>query len=368
MEVVTHAHSRTLAKENRYASYVDAHSGTEGHRGVRRFFQARRPPAALLPLTQVRPSDREAGVRARILARLARLPLSVPPAVVLRQGFWLAYLAHNAAQRLWFEFAQAPDTAHAEPLHRLLAEQPVPMAQIIRLRDALALHVEGPWLKQTSLTGRQPPFYAVHPAFGDEATMQLLAGVVTSRLGVRPGGLDGALRAVWSSALSEQALARYASAGAPTALSLLVQAIPELDSAGVLLTRAPENASALLAQAVWGLAEPLTTGKVRPDCWLLARSGRQVLGHEPGERQTALWPTAEGPVERSLGNGAAPPAPLDEQRLDELRRLGLHVERVLGAPQELEWVHDGARFWIVQSRPIAGLRSMINRTARSYVT
>jgi hypothetical protein len=329
--------------------------------------------ATILPLAQVRPSDRQVGGDALALARLARLALPVPPAIVLRQGFWLSYLAFYGAEALWPSFVARPDEAHAAPLRRLLDESPVPIEQIIRLREALALHVARPWLAQQSATLHEELRYALRPAFGGEADS------FASQVGLGPHEFDPALRASWRGAFAPQALDSYARSGAPASLSLLIHVIPTLDSAGSLLTQALEDSDALLVQAVWGMAEPLARASAPADRWLLARRGGAVLRHERGERRSASWPAPGGVVERPLeGN---PPAPLGDEQLGALRRLGLRIERVLGAPQELAWTHDGARFWIVQTiakpsllprgsegwgaRAYRSLRSMISRTARS---
>ena len=48
---------------------------------------------------------------------------------------------------------------------------------------------------------------------------------------------------------------------------------------------------------------------------------------------------------------------LSRRQCSELGRLGRRIESHFGSPQDIEFVHDGERFWIVQSRPVTSLVS-----------
>src|SRR5262249_18960345 len=52
-----------------------------------------------------------------------------------------------------------------------------------------------------------------------------------------------------------------------------------------------------------------------------------------------------GLVERAEGS-------LPKSHQSELARLLVRIEDLYGAPQDIEWCHDGLRYWIVQSRPV----------------
>ena len=46
---------------------------------------------------------------------------------------------------------------------------------------------------------------------------------------------------------------------------------------------------------------------------------------------------------------------LSDDQLLELADLAITIEGHYGAPQDIEWAHDGARFHILQARPITGV-------------
>jgi pyruvate,water dikinase len=77
-------------------------------------------------------------------------------------------------------------------------------------------------------------------------------------------------------------------------------------------------------------------------------------GVRPEEITLAVRPGRAAVVARS-----GPPGPiLTDDRAGALARLALRVQWALGDgqdPQDLEWAHDGRRFWLLQARPATGV-------------
>jgi pyruvate,water dikinase len=113
----------------------------------------------------------------------------------------------------------------------------------------------------------------------------------------------------------------------PSSLPVLVQRFVESHAAGVVFTRHPADAGAMLVESHAGPGEAVVSGAVRPD--------RYVLDRETGE----------------LRDGA-PRGSLAAADLREVFLLARRAEEVLGAPQDVEWAlgTDGAV--LLQSRPI----------------
>jgi phosphohistidine swiveling domain-containing protein len=105
------------------------------------------------------------------------------------------------------------------------------------------------------------------------------------------------------------------------AMGVVVMRLVEAERAGVLFTEDPGGATGQLRlEVVDGLAEGLVSGEETPDA--------HVIDRDPATRV------------------------LDDPVLAALVDLGLAVEADRGAPQDIEWAHDGDRLWLVQSRPI----------------
>jgi pyruvate,water dikinase len=100
------------------------------------------------------------------------------------------------------------------------------------------------------------------------------------------------------------------------------------------------------------LGEALVGGHVEPDEFHLRKADASVLSSHIGDKLYRV--AAEDGFSRLVETGArerAAPS-LTEERLRELAALLLRIEQYYDAPQDVEWCHDGERFWIVQSRPV----------------
>ena len=120
----------------------------------------------------------------------------------------------------------------------------------------------------------------------------------------------------------------------------------------------------LVIEAVRGLAEPLVSGEVSPHYYVIRRPRRvrrlgtrlsiRVLRKGTPPLQTYSVLSEEGGIEeRPLSPALRGRSVLSERDLGRLARLGLKVERDLGAPQDIEWaITPRGDVVVLQSRPI----------------
>jgi phosphohistidine swiveling domain-containing protein len=166
------------------------------------------------------------------------------------------------------------------------------------------------------------------------------AGIHETRLNVGRDGLREAVEACRRSAGVEQALAYRRAQQLPAdavRIAVLIQQMVAAVTSGVAFTVNPvTGASELVINASWGLGEALVSGTVEPDEFTVSKSDSVVLSSRLG---------AKG--RDDVGTAASTPA-----QIADLAGLLLRIERHYGAPQDVEWCHDGHQFWIVQSRPV----------------
>ena len=178
-------------------------------------------------------------------------------------------------------------------------------------------------------------------------------------------GTDRLLRAIcdcWASLWSPRAVAyreRVAPSGAPPAMGVIVQAMVPARTSGVMFTANPvtSDREEIVITANPGLATLVVSGRVMPDTYRLDKDKVKVRVRFIAEK--VEMEVAEDDATRVV------PVPekrrrastLTPRQSSELARLGLRIEGHFGAPQDIEFAHDGRRFFIVQSRPITGLVS-----------
>jgi rifampicin phosphotransferase len=201
---------------------------------------------------------------------------------------------------------------------------------------ALAAH---PWFDQQPHDQR----YAVRSSgIGEDGAGQSFAGVHRTELDVCRADVGAAVAACLSSARDAQALEYRRARGLAVdgaAMGVLIQPMVRALVSGVAFTVNPVTGTAdeLVINASWGLGEALVSGQVDPDELVVGKVDGALRWRRLGEK--------------GRPGGEMSPA-LTARQLSELVTWLVAIERHFGTPQDVEWCHDGAGFWIVQSRPI----------------
>ena len=173
---------------------------------------------------------------------------------------------------------------------------------------------------------------------GEDSEGHSFAGVHETQLNVERRGLTEAVVLCRRSAGSDQARAYRDArqlADGDVAIAVLVQCMVPAVTSGVAFTINPvTGADDIVVNAAWGLGEALVSGRVDPDEFTLSKRDSEVMSERLGAKNGRTGPT------------------LSHDQLRELGGLLSRIEQHYGAPQDIEWCHDGRRFWIVQARPV----------------
>ena len=154
----------------------------------------------------------------------------------------------------------------------------------------------------------------------EDGPAQSFAGVFESELRVDRAHLENAIARVKYSFTSARAVS-YGKAHQTG--HVLLQEMIAAEYSGVLFTRDPDSAGAMLVELIAGTAEVLVDGTVTPSAF---RFGRFSLS--------------------SLDELATP------MNLRPLLDIGRRIEALFGHPQDIEWTYRDGHFQIVQSRDI----------------
>jgi pyruvate,water dikinase len=164
---------------------------------------------------------------------------------------------------------------------------------------------------------------------------------------------------VWRSSLSSHTRHYREDRALGSGASLMcvgVQLMVEARTAGVMFTLNPLNGdrSLVMIEASWGLGEAVVKGDVNPDRYSVSKVTGSVVATEIGDK------AHEYRFDPGSGRVAAVPvagprrgeACLSPGEVGHLARLGKQVEKLRGAPQDIEWAIDGAgRIYLLQVRP-----------------
>ena len=232
------------------------------------------------------------------------------------------------------------ELVHPEPDLRELARQaremivtaPIPADVDAAVRAAYAaLGPDAAVAVRSSATAEDLPFAS-------------FAGLQDSFLNI--SGADAVVESVrrcWASLWTERAVAYRSTNGIShreVGLAVVVQDVVAATTAGVLFTANPVTGTRTetVIDASAGPGQAVVSGSVNPDHFVVDTATGRVLLRSP-ERPPA----------------GRPPA-LDDARIRELTALADTIQRLFGAPQDVEWVIDASgKIWVTQSRPITTL-------------
>lgn len=214
--------------------------------------------------------------------------------------------------------------------------------------------------------------FAVRSSAADEdGAGHSFAGIHETRLNVTREGLQDAIRACRASVESAQALAYRRAQGLSVdglQTGVLVQVMIDAASSGVAFTINPVTGARdeLVISASWGLGEALVGGHVEPDEFRVRKSdGALLSSHTGGKLYRVISEQGVSRLVETETDERGRPSLTDAQ-LSDLAALLVRIEEHYKASQDVEWCHDGAQFWIVQSRPVTAARASALEEAEAH--
>lgn len=201
-------------------------------------------------------------------------------------------------------------------------------------------------------------------AVGEDGAVASFAGIFLSLLNIRGvSALTVAVSEIWASLDSPLAAAyreRMGLGGEPAMAVVVMPLLPAVAS-GIAFTCDPASGreDRIVVHANWGLGESLVDGQAVGDEYRFAEDASDVwrlLESRPGSKATMSVPAAAGgttlrPVAPARARAAVFNCEQAEALAALLRDAAIACDFV--APfYDLEWVWDGARFWLTQARPV----------------
>jgi phosphohistidine swiveling domain-containing protein len=145
-----------------------------------------------------------------------------------------------------------------------------------------------------------------------------------------------------------------------------VQMMCPSEVSGVLFTANPVNPALeqIVIESSYGLGEAIVLGKVTPDRFVVSRQDGRIVQRAVSNKVRVIATIAQH------GAGQAGPrdrASLDDTQVQELAQLGLRVEQYYHVPCDIEWGLSQGRFYLLQARPIKGIKTAADDAEREKV-
>jgi pyruvate,water dikinase len=263
------------------------------------------------------------GGKAAALAQLARARLPIPRwFVVSTKAF---YSTLTLAQRRLLETADDP-----QKIGEML--ESVRLCESIKLELAEALEELCPNGEMVAVRSS---------AIDEDGAQHSFAGQLESYLFVSRENVFERIADVWRSAFSPRVIAYRRERGlnsAPQPPAVLIQRMIRADAAGVAFSADPVTGQrgVTVVSAARGVAASLVSGQSEDETWRIARGGSPCR-------------SAHSSVHALTGEQA-----------EMIAELARRAERHFGLPQDIEWAIENGQAFLLQSRPITSIATMID--------
>jgi pyruvate,water dikinase len=149
-------------------------------------------------------------------------------------------------------------------------------------------------------------------------------------------------------------------------VAVVVQKMVQSQVSGITFTVHPvtEDPNQMVIEAGWGLGEAIVGGIITPDTFVIDKS--KVLSPKPNaediitgryisEQEIMIVRSPEGTKEVPVEDNKREIQKFDDEKLIELAKICLGIEKHYGFPCDIEWAMESDALYIVQSRPITTL-------------
>jgi len=133
-------------------------------------------------------------------------------------------------------------------------------------------------------------------------------------------------------------------------IAVPIQLMVQSEVSGIMFTVNPltNNPSEIAIEAGFGLGQPIVSGEITPDQYLIQKENLKILNKKVVTQKSML--TDKGDVE--VSNVFSKSQKLEDKFIIKLAELGKQIEDHYGKAQDIEWSYERNNLYIVQSRPV----------------
>ena len=301
----------------------------------------------------------ELGGKGASLARLAAAGLPVPRGFHITTEGYRRFVGEAGLRERIAAAASRAEAARPEALDEaarqiaeLFAQHAMSAAAAAAIGEAYAALGEG-----------DPPVAVRSSATAEDLPEMSVAGQHESYLNVRGEAmLVDAVKRCWASLWTARAIdyrSRRGIAPGEVDLAVVVQELVPADAAGVLFTADPLTGEAgrVHINAAWGLGEAIVGGQVTPDMIVVDSATGAIAEQIVADKAVMTACAAEGTCVLEVPAERRTAAVLSATEAAGLARMGAQIDDLYGRPMDVEWARAGGRFYVLQARPITGIRA-----------
>ena len=140
-------------------------------------------------------------------------------------------------------------------------------------------------------------------------------------------------------------------------MSVVVQKMVQAEVSGVTYTKEliTQDESKMSIEAVFGLGDVISNGEITPDRYVLNKKDLTFLEKKVSPQEwmniRKLNTKGQGGVEKvSISSSWSHQQKLEDRFLKEIAKISLLIEDSFGRSQNIEWVWEGGKVWVIQNK------------------
>ena len=315
------------------------------------------------------------GTKASNLGDLIKASIVVPQGFVITTDAFKTHLMNNQLENKIRSILETIDVDNVQQLkeksneiEKLIIDSEIPEFVKKHIKDSyddLSFGKEPNMSKQALdiiRAGRSRSFVAVRSSatIEDQETASF-AGQFTSYINII--GLDKLLEAIkrcWASPYTPRAIfyRKKKNLHEPE-IAVIIQKMLDSEKSGIIFTADPttNNRDRKVIEASWGLCQPIVSGLVTPDLYILDKPTGQILDKKVNKKKLLFRRDQIGKtIIENVSEERVEAPVLSDTDLTKLHEYSNKIEDVFGnTPQDIEWSIERGRLFILQSRPITTL-------------
>lgn len=285
------------------------------------------------------------GGKAAHLAELLKNGLPVPRSLVISSNAYEHFIIQSGLLKSLEKLSRVKDTKTAlADFRRRLIEAPFPKELLDEIKSAF-----------NELTGNGKPIIARSSSNLEDSPEASFAGLFSSFPNIQSAAeLSDAVKLCWNSTFTTEVSAYMKRMGIDLdeiKIAVLLQELRDTKKSGLIFTEDPtrKDKSRIVIETIYGFGEAIVSGRTTPEKVTVLKSDKRVISRHSGFQNFVT--SVSGEI-KTLHAREKKSERLSDPEISELTDLGLRVEEILGASQDIEWSKDETGFFIVQARPM----------------
>lgn len=303
-----------------------------------------------------------AGGKGANLGEMVGAALPIPPGFVVTSQAYQHFLEENKIRRELAKLLKKTQTDNQKQLE-LQSNRIREIIMKSRVPGVIRNSILESY-KKLSERGSPAVFVAVRSsATAEDLSSASFAGQQDTYLNVCAEDLICCVQKCWSSLFTSRAIFYREKQGFDhnkVSMAVIVQKMINADKAGVMFTVNPVTCEEgqIIIEAVWGLGEGVVSGTITPDHYVIDKNTGRIVTAAVACKQIMFLrdDITRKTTERNVPQEKVDAQILTEPEIERLTQLGRKVEQHYGQPQDIEWAIEGENVYLLQSRPVTGLK------------